>query len=156
MNLEDFQHPANEIIEAVAEAIRAVAPSGVSVHVHRRDSLSELELEAISVDFGDDEPLSDGEGAILLDGTIESVLTVNVTGAAKATDEKELRVKLLGLRTIAHIAIRRQRYLLPFVTSTHYGGANPPDVNTEGDILFGELTSPWGVRYEMPGDGPSQ
>lgn len=149
-------HRADQILEAVADAIRSVVDSTVNVYVHRRDSLSdgESELPAISVDYGTDDAIGDGEDAFLLDGTIESLLTVNLTAAAVATDSPELRRKLLELRTLGHRGIRRQVQLLPFVKGTHYGGANEPDVNTEGEQIVGELTSPWFVRYEMDPDNP--
>ena len=154
-------HRADQIIEAAAEAIDSWTPSIVRVFTHRRESLAEDhdELPAISVDFGEDEPfdaadVSDG-GAFLMDGTFQSLLTLNITGAALARDEPELRRELLKLRTYVHIGIRRHPTLsLPFVIDTHYGGANTPIVDTSGDIIVGELTAPWGVRYEMNPDSP--
>ena len=150
-------HRADQIIEAVAEAIRSVAPSTVNVYTHRRESLSEdeNELPSISVDFGEDEPFAGPDAAFLTDGTIQSLLTVNVTGAATALDEVELRRTLLDLRSTAHIGVRRNAALgLPFVIDTHYGGANAPVVDVSGGWPVGELTAPWGVRYEMNPDSP--
>ena len=149
-------HRACQIIDAVADAIKSTVPSNINVYAHRRESLAEDqdELPAISVDFGEDEPIGD-DGSDKLDGTITSLLTVNVSGLASDIEESLLRRSLLQLRTHAHVAIKRNKDLgLPFVLDTHYGGANPPDVNVEGDTLIGELTSVWGVRYELRLDTP--
>ena len=150
-----MSHRAAQIIDAVAAAITATAPSGHKVFTHRRESLSEEqdELPAHSVDFGEDQPVE--AGSTHLDGTIGSLLTVNVTSVTTAVEEHLLRALLLEMRAEVHVAIKRTQDLeLPFVIDTHYGGANPPEVDVSGDTLVGELTSVWGVRYEMPLHSP--
>lgn len=149
-------HRVEQIIDAMTEVINSVTPSTVKVYAHRRLSLSEDqdELPAISVDFGEDQP-ADGDGSHDLGGTIQSLLTINVTGLVAATDEPTLRRKLLDLRTDVHIAINKNTGLgLPFVLDTHYGGANPPASDVSSEVIIGELTSVWGVRYEMNHDNP--
>lgn len=144
-------HRADQIVDAIVDAIATWSPSTVKVYAHRRLSLSDDqdELPAISVDFGEDTPVGE-EGSYLTDGTIQSLLTVNVTALATAVDEASLRRELLRLRAHVHVAINKVRGLgLPFVIDTHYGGANPPEVDVSGDAPIGELTTPWGVRYEM-------
>ncbi len=143
-------HRADQIIDAVVDAIKSFVPSNIKVYPHRRMSLidDQDELPAISVDYGEDEPIGD-DGSEFLDGNIASLLTVNVTGLASEIEESLLRRSLLELRAHVHVAVKRNKDLgLPFVLDTHYGGANQPDVNVDGDTLIGELTSVWGVRYE--------
>lgn len=150
-----MSHRADQIVEAVVAAIATSGPSTRKVFAHRRLSLSEEhdELPAHSVDFGEDTPID--AGASFTDGTIASLLTVNVTHVAVAAEEHILRRLLLDMRAEVHIAIKAVRDLgLDFVIDTHYGGANPPEVDVTGTMLVGELTSVWGVRYEMPLHSP--
>ena len=148
-------HRADQIIDAIASYVKAYSPSTVEVHTHRRLSLScDEELPAISIDFGEDTPFA-GDGSSMLDGTIESLLTVNVTAVASDVEERALRKKLLEMRTHVHRAIKTVRKLeLEFVTGTLYGGALAPEVDVSGDAIIGELTSQWGVIYEMDEDNP--
>ena len=101
-------HRADQIIDAVTDAINSFTPSTVKGYAHRRLSLSEDqdELPAITVDFGEDTPTGD-DGSAGLEGMIESLLTVNVTGLAVAPDEPTLRRTLLELRAQAHVAIKK-------------------------------------------------
>lgn len=151
-----MSHRADQVVDAAVDAIASFVPSTVSVYAHRRLSLAEDqdELPGITVDYGEDVPVA-SDGSDLLDGSIESLLTLNVTGIAIEFDEKNLRRKLLDLRSYVHQAIQANQGLqLPFVIDVHYGGALPPDISIEGDQLSGELTSQWGVRYEMKPNTP--
>lgn len=149
-------HRADQIIEAVTKAIESFVPSTIKVYAHRRLSLAEDqdELPAISVDFGEDQPTGD-DGSSLMDGTIASLLTLNITGIATSFDEPQLRRQLLQIRAYVHGGIKQNHNVgLPFVIDTHYGGANPPEFDVSSDMLVGELTSAWGVRYEMNLNNP--
>lgn len=146
-----MMHKADQIVDAVVSAIKANASSEVKVYAHRRLSLAEDqdELPGISVDFGEDTPVGE-PGAYELDGTIHSLLTVNITSICIAETEEALRRQLLQLRALVHESLGLSPRLgLPFVIDLHYGGANPPDIDVSGETLAGELTAPWGVRYEM-------
>lgn len=147
-----MSHRADRIVDAIVSAIQGACPSSIRVYAHRRLTLSEDEsqLPAISVDFGEDVPVNDDQGAYLMDGSLQSLLTVNITGIAVSVDEASIRRSLLDMRSLVHIGIKGNSNLgLPFVIDTHYGGANPPEVDISSDKLVGELTSAWGVRYEM-------
>lgn len=149
-------HRAAQIIDAVTQAVSVHVPSGVRAYSHRRLTLSGDydELPAITVDFGEDQPV-DGPGSSELEGLIVSLLTVNVTAIVADPDEHQLRRRLLELRADVHRALMSNLDLgLAFVLDTHYGGASPPEFDVAGDQLVGELTSQWGVRYEMQLDNP--
>lgn len=149
-------HRADQIIDAVVAFIALEVDSDVSVYAHNRLSLSaeQDQVPAISVDFGEDVPYT-GDGAGTLDGTIESLLTVNITCLATAPLEELLRRQLLALRASAHRGVKATRDLgLSFVTRTFYGGANPPEIDASVDPIIGELVCPWGVLYETSETDP--
>ena len=144
-------HRAEQIIEALQSILRARLPSSINVYAHRMLSLGQEagELPAVTIDFGED-VATESPGSEDLEGTIGSLLTVNITAVVQDADEQELRRRLLDIRANVHEAVKFIDDLgLPFVTDTHYGGALPPEIGTDSDELVGELTSIWGVRYEM-------
>ena len=143
-------HRAAQIIDAVAAAIAATAPSGHKVFTHRRESLSEEqdELPAHSVDFGPDRPPEDAGASNL--AFIDSVLSVSTTHVAVAQEEHLLRALLLEMRADAHVALMTDRTLsLAFVTDTRYQGADEPEIDVSGETLVGTLTSDWAIDYRM-------
>lgn len=150
-----MSHRAGQVIEAVASILSArVLPKGHKVYTHRRISLAseEDQLPAHSVDFGEDQR---AESKFI--GTIDSVLTVITTVVATAADEQALRTLLLDLRREQHRAVMADPKLgLAFVVNTLYGGAEAPEILTDGEELVGVLASSWLVHYRMnpqdPGD----
>jgi len=147
-------HRADQIIDAIVLRIKEHADGQFQVFAHRRYSLDEEDCPAISVDFGEDVPTGDS-GYADLSGLVESLLTVNVTGVVFEVEEPLVRRQLLALRAASHIAIKSVSSIgLAFVQGVHYGGANPPDVDAEGDMIAGELTSSWGIQYEMKPNTP--
>lgn len=144
-------HRAEQIIDAAAAAIlEQVQAAGTKVYTHRRLSLAEDQddLPAIVVDFGPDEPDSEF-GADNL-AFIDSLLTLEITGATTAAEEPELKAALLELRRQVHIALMADPQLgLAFVIDTRYGPTEAPDIDTSGELLAGALTSAWQVHYRM-------
>lgn len=148
-------HRANKIIEAVASALESrVLRLGHKVFTHRRLSLAseEDQLPAHSVDFGADE-----RAQSVFMGSIDSVLTVKTTAVMSAATEQDLRLALLAARREQHRAVMADpKQGLDFIVTTFYGGADEPEILTDGESLVGVLTSSWLVHYRMnvsdPGD----
>lgn len=149
-------HRADQIIDAIVTAISAqVYATGVKVFAHRRYSLAadQDELPAISVDFGEDNPVDVDETG----GYFDSLLSVPITSIVALPEEADVRAELLDLRRQSHIALMSDRTVgLSFVINTHYGGAEPPEIDVDGDLVVGSLTGVWIVYYRMnisdPGD----
>lgn len=152
-----MSHRAEQIVAAVADAIRTIAESHVEIFEHSRSTVyvQGNAEQRISVDYGEDTPLDDGSS--FLDGTIESLLTINATSVVLASNENDVRRTLLELRSLIHRAIGpgKDRLGLEFALDVHYAGAQPPEVDV-GDSLpiVGELVSQWGVRYRMSRNNP--
>lgn len=145
-----------QIIEAIAAACVVALPHEIQVYKHRGLSLSlaDGELPGVSVDYGEDSPLTE-QGQETLDGVVHSVLTINFACIANDNDEVELRKRLIAMRGYVHAAIRADRKLgLAFVLDTHYGGAEAPEIVDEGETLVGGIIVPWGVMYEFDIDNP--
>lgn len=147
-------HRADQIIEAVAEIVRAqIGPAGANVFTHHRESLAgeQGQIPAISVDFGPDDPEPENTQYI------DSTLTVMVTAIAQASDVASVRRVLLGLRRKTHVALMADPKLgLEFVIVTNYGPVSAPNVDTSGAVAVGSLAAAWLVTYRMnvldPGD----
>lgn len=149
-------HRAEQIIDAVAAALQASATLNCAVYTHRAETLSEAEgeLPAVSVDFGEDEPL-DEDGASNF-SFIDSLLSVETTIYLQADDEALLRAALLNRRTAIHIAVMTDRsFGLAFVIDTRYGGADAPEFAANAETIVGRLVCRWRVHYRMNISDPS-
>jgi hypothetical protein len=145
-----MSHTVETIVEAVASAIRArVESKGQKVFIHRRMSLSleQDELSAHSVDYGEDERLD----SQYMDA-IDSELAVQTTAMTAAATESEVRSALLDMRREQHRAIMANPRLGigNVVVTTRYGGAQQPELDTDGEFVVGALTSVWLVHYQTP------
>ena len=148
-------HRADQIIDAIVSAVAGqVSDTGVHVFAHRRLLLEveQDELPAISVDFGQDE-----RAETVIIGKLGSLLTVETTAVVARPDETEAKQELLNLRAEIHKAIMSAPRLgMPaFVVDTLYAGANPPEYDTEGDLIVGTYTSLWQVYYTMNSADPT-
>jgi hypothetical protein len=142
-------HRAAQIIEAIVPIVQArVTELGVKVYAHRRLSLdpTQDELPAISIDYGEDRRL---EGSSLQ--AFDSVLSIEASAIVIGTEEASIRTQLLDLREQIHIAIMADPRLgLPeVVIATVPGDVIAPIIDVEGELLAGELTTTWHVRYRM-------
>jgi len=138
-------HRAQQIVDAVAAALRANTSLQAAVYTHRTLSLAEneQELPAVSVTLGDDSP---EEGSLR---KLASGLKLEVISFARADDEDALIRALLALRTQIHISMTTTpQFGLSFVWSVEYGGASAPSVDLS-DRLSGSLVSTWIVHYYM-------
>lgn len=152
-----MSHRAEQILTAVAAAISArmaAESSGVKVYKHRRFSLDpdQGELPGISVDYGEDRP---AESRFMQ--VIDSVLSVEITAIVAETEERDARQSMLELRAAVHRAVMADpRFGIPqIVVTTMYAGAAAPEVDSDGERVFGALTSTWAVRYQMDLADPS-
>lgn len=148
---------AEQIVDAMASAIEGFASYAGNVFTHRAQSLADTqgELPATSVDIGEDQPLDD-DGATNF-ACIDSLLTVETTIVAQATEESELRSTLHAMRRSVHRALMQDQQLgLDFVIGVRYGGADAPEINAETEFMIGKLVCRWPVHYRMnisdPGD----
>lgn len=149
-------HAAAVIVDEVVAMLRGALPSSVVVEAHRRQSVEvdSTDQDFVSVDFGEDEPI--GDPVIDFEGTIQSLLTLNITAFCFSTTEHEVRERLLELRADIHRVIGPAKSIeLEWVIDTHYAGAVAPEVTVDGDPIVGELVSQWGIRYEMSRSNPS-
>jgi hypothetical protein len=144
-----MSHTVEQILEAVASAVRArVSASGQKVYIHRRLSLSleQDELSAHSVDYAEDERVD-----TQFFGVSDSELSVQTTAMTAASSESEVRSALLNMRREQHIAIMSNPRLgISVVVDTTYGGAEAPEIDTDGEFVVGALTSVWRVHYQTP------
>lgn len=155
-----MSHRAEQIVEAMQAAIAGLSGLAINsnnVHVHRTLSLDENagELDAITVNIGDDDPVSEFGTDNL--AYIDSVLEVSIVAYCKAGEETDVRRALTALRRQIHIALMTNDTLsLLFVIATRYGGASAPEINTDGESPAGKQESRWRVLYRMnitdPGD----
>jgi hypothetical protein len=142
-------HRADQIIEAIAELVRArMEPTGVHVFKHRRASLAhdQDELPAISVDVG---PRGDPIGTQqFLDWT----LIVPITAVAVGPEE-EARARVIAMQREVHIAVMETADTalgLAFVHQTEDAGW--PDgilVDVEGETPAYILEASWAVKFRM-------
>jgi hypothetical protein len=143
-----MSHAVEQILDAVAVAIRAlVEAKGQKVYIHRRSSLGldQDELPAHSVDYGEDERLDTQYMDV-----IDSELSVQTTAMTSQPTEAEVRSALLDMRREQHRAIMANPRLGigQIVVTTRYGGAEAPEIDTDGESVFGALTSVWLVHYQ--------
>lgn len=150
-----MSHRVQQIAERAALLIgQQVEDKGTHVYVHRRLTLDpeQDETSSISVDYGEDRPLTENTQFI------DSQFVLSVTAIVAHPVESELREQLLELRRDAHIALMADVTLgLSFVIVTSYAGALEPVISAnDGEVESGELTSNWLVAYRMnrtdPGD----
>lgn len=153
-------HRADQIIDAIVSALQAQASLQVpsaNIYAHRSLSLSEDqgELPAITVNFGEDDPVSDlGTDNLAF---IDSLLAITITGFAVDPDEPVTRKALLSQRRYIHAAIMADQTLgLSFVIGARYAGAGAPELDSSSEIIAGSLESRWQILYRMdiadPGD----
>lgn len=152
-----MSHRAEQIIDAIANAIGSFSGYTGEVYKHRAQSLAheQAELPATSVDFGEDSSVED-DGASNL-SFLDSLLTVETTIFVSEAEESDARTKLLDMRRSIHRALMADRSLgLVFVIDTRYGGADAPEINAETESMIGRLACRWAVHYRMnitdPGD----
>lgn len=155
-----MSHRAEQIIDAVVALLQASPSIGVSpenIFAHRSLSLSEDqgEMPAITVNIGEDSPVSDQGNDNL--AFIDSLLTVEIVGYFIAPDEADVKRELFRQRRYAHVALLADPTLgLPFVMGTQYGGASKPEIDSSTQQCAGSLEAPWRVPYRMniadPGD----
>jgi hypothetical protein len=130
-----------------------VQASGAKVYTHRRISLSleQDELSAYSVDFGEDRRI---DSQYL--GMIDSELAVQITALVEKATEHEARLALLEMRREQHRAVMTapRLGLQDFVITTRYGGAEAPEIGTDGENIIAALTSTWLVHYRMEPTDP--
>jgi hypothetical protein len=148
-----MSHRAEQIVEAMQAVIAAfsgLAINAENVHVHRTLTLGEdsNELDAITVNMGDDDPVSEfGTDNF---SVIDSILTVPVVAYCKGTDEINTRRALTVLRRQVHQALMADATLaLSFVIATRYAGATAPEIDTSGDSCAAKQESRWRVQYRM-------
>jgi hypothetical protein len=155
-----MSHRAEQIVEAMQTIIAAFSGLAINpknVHIHRTLTLSEDvgELDAMTINLGDDSPVSEfGTDNVAF---IDSILSVPIVSYAKATTEYELRRALSRLRRQMHQALMADVTLgLSFMVHTMYGGAKAVEIETDGDSPVGQQESLWRVHYRMnitdPGD----
>lgn len=153
-------HRAEQVIERIRSRIAGfpdLAINASNVYVHRRYTLSEEqnELDAISVDMGDDESVS--EFGVDNLSFIDSLLSVPIMMRAKHANEETLRRQLMQLRRQIHQAIMADQSLgLSFVIGARYAGAAAIEIDMAGDSPIGTLECLWRIHYRMrvtdPGD----
>lgn len=153
-------HRAEQIVDAIVAAIAAQANLGVNsenVYAHRTLSLADDqgEMDAITVNIGDDEPMSEfGNDSINL---IDSLLQLSVVGYVIADTEPLCKTSLFNVRRRIHQALLADQTLgLTFVPGIRYGGAGAPQLDGSTKQIVGSLESRWFVHYRMnvtdPGD----
>lgn len=143
-------HRALAILQAV---VAAIDPDDVQAAVFESGVISlddqDQELPAIDVSMGEDPPFSDAGVENL--AFIDSLLSIKVSLYAKAKTKKELVTELLRLRSETHqILLAGDRTQgLAYVIDTRYGGAEAPELNTEGSSMTGMLVTNYQVHYRM-------
>lgn len=148
-----MSHRADDIIEQVANLLRAALTDGTHVFTHRRLSLAadQDELPAVSVDFG-------ALGVDLQDPDedyYDCTLTLPITSVAVEYDEKDLRQLLLSLaRSIQSTLNATPLFSLDYVFDTNFAGWDEPEIDVSGDVLVGALTCTWQVMFRMHFDDP--
>lgn len=141
-------HRAEQIVDAAVTLLDAA----LSAQVFKARTLSlsneDGELPAITVNIGTDDPVSD-LGADNL-RFIDSLLELRLTAYAQDTSQSAVLTDLMALRVGVHKALMADQTLgLGFVMSTRYGGADAPEVATEGAYLAGRLDMTFRVLYRM-------
>jgi hypothetical protein len=142
-------HRADQIIEAIAELVRArMEPDGFHVFKHRRASLAhdQDELPAISIDVG---PRGDPFGTVeFMDWTLVVPITAIAVGP-----EEEARALVIHMQREVHIALMATADTalgLAFVHQTEDAGW--PDgilVDAEGESPAYVLEASWAVKFRM-------
>lgn len=143
-------HRAEQIVDAVVSALLASATLPSAIYKARSLSLSESdgELPAVTVNIGADDPVSDlGTDNLAF---IDSILEVRCSAYAQDTSQAAVMADLLELRVGIHKALMADQSLgLSFVMATRYGGAEAPEIATEGAYLAGRLDCTFRVHYRM-------
>lgn len=153
-------HRADQIIEAVAAALAASTTLGIpsaNIFQHRTLSLADDqgELPAATVNFGDDDPVSDtGTDNFAF---IDSLLDITVTLYVAGDNEAAVKRDLLDKRRRVHTALMTDDTLgLSFCLGVRYGGATKPDLDATVERLVGAYETRWRVLYRQnitdPGD----
>lgn len=150
-------HRAEQIIDAVAAALRASSTLQANVFEHRAMSIADDqgELPAVSVDAGEDDPLSElGNDNMAF---IDSLLSVAVTACVTGDTEEELKTALFDKRRRIHQALMADSTLgLSFCMGTRYAGAGQMQINVNAERMAGSIETRWRVLYRQnitdPGD----
>lgn len=157
-------HRVDQIVTAVASLLdTALTPSGVHVYTHRGDTLDaeQDELPAVSVDYGEFTVTGETEDELYC------TLDVPISLVVKMPTEAEARMERLSLAREIHRAIMASpgagmpwtvKLGLAFVITVHpLGWEKPPELNTGGESVVGELTTNWRIDFKTdvddPGDG---
>lgn len=137
-------HRADQILDAVVAKLTAAGIQGVAKHRELSYDPA-MELPAISVKFGPDQPPGISNIPI-----IDSVLTVRIVAIVREATEAAAVTSLLALRTSSHIALQADQTLgLSFVSDTRYGGATEPVFDTTGEGVAARQETQWNVPYRM-------
>jgi len=151
-------HRAQQIVDAMAALISTdLAGAGVAVFVHRRLTVADYELPAVSVDYGADEVQE------LTASGIYSDLMITTTAVYAGTEENETRSYLLDLRRDIHRAVMASpgaglpfvvNLGLSFVVGVSPAGADAPVIEAETESMIGSYAIKWRVLYTTPVDDP--
>lgn len=113
------------------------------------------EVPCTTTNEGSDTPISDegNDNVAFIDSQIE----FDITGYATGADEPTVKAELRRQRRYIHAALMADPTLgLAFVIACKYQGAEAAELNGNGEVMAGSLTSKWRVHYRMnfldPGD----
>lgn len=157
-------HRAEQIVQAIAAVLdTALTPKGVRVYTHRGDTLDgeQDELPGVSVDYGEFTVTEETEHELYC------TLEVPIALVVKLPTEEDVRAARLSLARDIHRAIMASpgvgmpwavKLGLAFVITVHPAGwAKPPEPETRGEAIVGELTTNWRAEFKTdvddPGDG---
>lgn len=147
-------HRAEQILAAVKTQLEA--DGTFSVFRDPVDALSGTlqQIPAACIFVGDDEPR--GEGGFEVIGSYDSVLMVFVDVWESADRGESVNTKLLDLRKKVHIALMGSTRLgLSFVFNLSPGGAEAPELSTEGEAVTGKMRTLWIMEYRSSVTDPS-
>lgn len=149
-------HRAQQIVDSIVSELTANTAFGWTVYRQRAESLDrgELELPAVSVDFGIDKPVSELGQTNL--NFIDSLLELKVSLIAQRGSEVDVIADLIEMRRQSHITLMTdQTQGLAFVIQTRYGGADEPALSVSNSLFGGVLRTHWTVYYRMNLADPS-
>ncbi len=151
-------HRAEQIVEAVATAIRArLGPKGWHVYTHRADTLDpeQDEMPAISVDIG---PLSVDDGEDVDVDWLDCTLSMPILVMQSGTDEKSVRASLFDGVSQIQIALKADISLglsPDFIVALSVLGWDEPAIDAGVSPLVGNLQSNWAVKFRMHKEDPT-
>lgn len=154
-------HRAGQICDAIAALHAASSTLSVAVFQDREYSLEEGigELPCITVNEGDDTPLSDdgNDNVVFIDSQIDFELKAYACG----NDEPSVKAELRRIRAESHKVMLG--YLiaftdplgLPFVHAVRYGGASAAEMSVNSEKTCGSMSCTWRVQYRMGTTDPN-